>query len=151
MMENSLTNQLFCSENRVKTLKRRAKRCRCKYCGGKLSVKRISFSEFEDARIELYCDTCEQIEYGVEPAIYQSAENFVDNLEFNHYPDIDQNARTRRMNIAKVCEIMAWGFKNTSLLTEEGFTAPVDCMDHSMDHCLIITEDELAAETEARQ
>ncbi len=96
----------------------------------------------------MYCNACEQIEYGVEPEIYQSAENFVDNLEFNHYPDIDQNARTRRMNIAKVCEIMAWGFKNTSLLTEEGFTAPVVCADHSLDHCLIITEDELATETE---
>lgn len=112
-MSDSSMNQLYCSENRVETLKQRAKRCRCKFCGGKLSVKRISLSEFEDARIELYCDTCQQIEYGVEPEIYQSAENFVDNLEFNHYPDLDQNPRTRRMNIAKVCEVMAWGFKNT--------------------------------------
>lgn len=148
-MSDKSVNQLFSSENRVETLKRRAKRCRCKFCGGKLSVKRISLSEFEDARIELYCDACQQIEYGVEPEIYQSAENFVDNLEFNHYPDLDQNPRTRRMNIAKVCEVMGWGFKNTGLLTEEGFTASVTCADHSLDQCLIITEDELAAETEA--
>lgn len=148
-MEKTTIFQVKSVNNRVEMLKRRAKRCRCKYCGGKLSVKRISFTEFEDARIELYCNACEQIEYGVEPEIYQSAENFVDNLEFNHYPDIDQNTRTRRMNIAKVCEIMAWGFKNTGLLTEEGFTAPVVCADHSLDHCLVITEDELAAETEA--
>ena len=148
-MNNKLKEQSFCSENRVEILKQRAKRCRCKYCGGKLSLKRIVFNEFDEARIELYCDACEQIEFGVEPEIYQSAENFVDNLNFNHYPDLDQNIRTRRMNVAKVCEIMAWGFKNTGLLKEDGFTVPVVCENHTLEHCLILTEDDLAEETEA--
>ena len=145
-MEDTAKNPVYYSENRVETLKKRAKRCCCKYCGGKLSLKRLNFNEFEQARIELYCDACGQIEYGIEPEIYQSAENFVDHLEFNHYPEMDQNVRTRRMNIAKVCEIMAWGFKNTSLLTEDGFTVPVTCEDDSLNQCLVITEDELVAE-----
>lgn len=143
-----MTNQ-FNQSSRIRELKGRVERCCCRYCGSPLELKRITFSHFEDSRIEIFCSKCGRIEYGVEPEIYQSAENFVDNLEFNHYPDLDQNPRTRRMNIAKVCEVMGWGFKNTGLLTEEGFTAPVTCADHSLDQCLIITEDELAAETEA--
>lgn len=83
------------------------------------------------------------------PEIYQSAENFVDNLEFNHYPDLDQNPRTRRMNIAKVCEVMAWGFKTPVCSQQKALQRRVTCADHSLDQCLIITEDELAAETEA--
>lgn len=148
-MEEKRAKEFQQADNRVEILKRRAKRCQCKYCGGKLSLKRLVFNEFDEARVELYCESCEQIEYGVEPEIYQSAANFVDNLEFNHYPDLNQNNRTRRMNIAKVCEIMAWGFKNSSLLTEDGFTVSVACTDHTLDQCLILTEDELAAETEA--
>ena len=142
-------NQLYCSEDRVETLKRRSKRCCCKYCGGPLSLKRITFNDFEDARIEIYCDSCDRIEYGIEPEIYRSAQNFVDNLDFNFYTDMEQNARTRRMSVAKICEIMAWGFKNTGLLKEDGFTVPVVCENHTLEHCLILTEDDLAEETEA--
>ncbi|MGM9524984.1 MAG: hypothetical protein ACI3U1_01810 [Peptococcaceae bacterium] len=136
-------NELYCSETRVETLKRRARRCCCKYCGGPLTLKRIIFNDFEDARIEIYCEHCERIEYGIEPEIYQSAQNFVDHLEFNYYNDLEQNARTRRMNVAKVAEIMAWGYKNTGLLTAEGFTVPLNCSDSSLNQCLILTEDEL--------
>ena len=30
------------------------------------------------------------------------------------------------MNIAKVCEIMAWGMKNIGILNADGFTIPID-------------------------
>lgn len=141
-------NELYCSEDRVETLKRRSKRCCCKYCGGPLTLKRITFNNFEDARIEIYCDSCDRIEYGVEPEIYRSAQNFVDNLDFNFYTDMEQNARTHRMSVAKVCEIMAWGFKNTGMLDAEGFTVPLKYNDHSQEQCLIITRKELEAELE---
>lgn len=143
-------NALYCSENRVETLKARAKRCRCKYCGGKLTLKRIIFSDFEDARIEIYCDSCERIDYGIEPELYQSAQNFVDQLEFNYFPDLAPNARTRRMNVAKVCEIMAWCCKNMGFLDEHGFTVSPNCVDLPFSQCLILTEDELPPETEDR-
>lgn len=141
--------KLVTSENRIETLKHRARRCCCKFCGGSLHLKQMVFNEFDQARVELYCESCEQIEYGVEPEIYRSAVNFVDHLGFNHYPDLDQNDRTRRMNIAKVCEIMAWGYKSTGLLTTEGFQVPVASEDRAQEQCLIVTEDELDAETEA--
>lgn len=135
---------LYCSQNRVDVLKKRAKRCVCKYCGQPLSIKRIMFNQFEDARIEIYCDHCQRIEFGIEPEIYHSAKNFVDNLAFNYYTDAAQNTKTYHMNIAKVCEIMAWGYKNNGLLDENGFTVSLDKNTKKMDKCLIITENDLA-------
>ena len=43
----------YYAQGRVEMLKRRAQRCVCKHCGGKLSLKRIIFSEQDDARIEI--------------------------------------------------------------------------------------------------
>lgn len=48
----------------------------------------------------------------MEKEIYQSAEFFVEEMAFNHYPDLDDNQRRKQMNIAKVCEIMAWENRN---------------------------------------
>ena len=136
-------NDLYASEDSVSVLKRRTQRCVCKYCGGPLSIKRITFSDFEAARLEIYCDACERIEYGVEAEIYRSAENFIDAVEFQYYPDLEDNARTRRMNVAKVCEILSWGYKNAGLLNAEGFTIPIDMEAGELDGTLILTEDEL--------
>lgn len=51
------------------------------------------FSDYGEARSELYCPVCQRIEFGTEPEIYQSATYFVDNLEFNHYPGLDDNEK----------------------------------------------------------
>ena len=121
---------LYQSESRMENLKRRAKRCVCKYCGQPLSLKRILFSDHTDARVEIYCDVCQRIEYGVAPEIYQSAQNFV-------------NEETYRMNVAKVAEIIAWGYQSGGLLDENGFTVPLKRQGHLQDQCLVITEQEL--------
>ena len=47
------------SKKRVEMLKNRTKRCVCKYCGGKLKLKRIIFSQHEEGRIEIFCDHCD--------------------------------------------------------------------------------------------
>lgn len=112
-------------ENRLAIMKARMQRCVCKYCGNQLELRRIAFSDYGEARSELYCPVCQKIEFGTEPEIYQSAAYFVDNLEFNHYPGLDDNEKTKRMNVAKVCEIMAWGEKNIGILMEDGYTVPV--------------------------
>ena len=41
------------AEKRVEMLKKRVKRCVCKSCGGKLSLRQLYYNEFEDARIEI--------------------------------------------------------------------------------------------------
>lgn len=99
------------TEARTNMLKERARRCVCKYCGSPLKLHRIIFSEHEEARIEIFCSHCERIEYGVEPEVYASAKYFVDELKFNHYPDLDESETTRQMNIAKICEISNWVLK----------------------------------------
>ena len=125
---------------RVEMLKARQDRCCCKYCGGKLQIRRIIFSEDEAARVELFCEQCDRIEYGVEPEIYQNAVHLVDYMQFDHYPDLDKNGQTRRMNIAKVCEIITWGVKNLGLLNERGFTVPVVERKEVAEDCIILTE-----------
>ena len=137
-------NDLYTNNDRIEALKRRLQRCVCKYCGGSLSLKRITFSDFETARLEIFCDGCERIEYGVEPEIYRSAENFIDAVDFQYYPDLEDNERTRRMNVAKVCEILSWGYRNAGLLNADGFTIPIDMKSGELDGTLILTEDELA-------
>ncbi len=86
-------NALYCAEGRIETLKKRTRRCVCKYCGGALSLRRIIFHDVEDVRVEIYCDNCDRIEFGVEPEIYISACNFVDNLEFDCYEGLDANEK----------------------------------------------------------
>lgn len=134
---------LYNSQSRLEELKGRAKRCCCKYCGGKLEVKRIVFSDHEGARIEIFCDNCQRIEYGTEPEIYQSAKYFVDEMNFNCYADLDDNEKTRQMNIAKVCEIMGWENKNLGFLTKNGFAVPLNMNSNILGESIIIDDEDL--------
>ena len=138
----------FHSKKRLDVLKKRSKRCVCKYCGGELKLKRIIFSSFEDARIEIFCKDCERIEYGVEPEIYKSAKYFVENRHFNCFPDLDDNERTKQMTISKVCEIMSWQDQNFGILNENGFTIPLSFNENVVGECVTFTEDDLDVEIE---
>jgi hypothetical protein len=81
---------------RVERLKQRAKYCCCRYCGGELNVRQIVFHTYAEARIELYCDQCQKIEYGVEKESYMSAKAFVEATEFNFFPDMEDNEQRYR-------------------------------------------------------
>ena len=132
-------------KSRIEELKARTKRCCCKFCGGELEVKRIIYSEYENARIEIFCKNCERVEYGVEKEIYQSAEFFVDEMEFNHYPDLDDNQRRKQMNVAKVCEIMAWENRNMGFIDANGFTVPVKMNPDVIGNCIVLDDEDLEA------
>lgn len=138
----------FCSRKRLEILKKRKKRCVCKYCGGKLKMRRIIFSEFEEARIEMFCSECNRIEFGVEKEIYQSAKFFVENSRFNMYSDLDENEQTKQMTISKICEIMAWENQNLGWLNADGFTVPVDANENFLGECITLTDDDLIDEEE---
>ena len=133
----------FQSQKRLDMLKQRTKRCICKYCGSKLKLRRIIFSEFEDARVEIFCSECNRIEFGVEPAIYGSAKFFVENSAFTCYPDMDDNALTKQMNIAKVAEIISWGNQNLGFLNNDGFTVPLNIDESFIGECITLSEDDL--------
>ncbi|WP_425805128.1 hypothetical protein [Desulfitobacterium sp. Sab5] len=143
-------NSLYCSESRIEMLKKRAKRCVCKYCGGQLNLNRIIFNDVEDARVEIYCDNCDRIEFGIEPEIYRSARNFVDNLEFDYYEGLDQNEKKRQMNIAKISEIMAWGCKNMGILNQNGFQIALNMEEGDWDECLVMKNDDIKLDQEEK-
>lgn len=127
-------------------LKERAKRCVCKHCGRRLRLKQLVFGEYDDARIEIFCRNCDRIEFGVEQEIYESAKYFVEQTDFDYYPDLDDSEQTRRMNIAKVCEIMDWQDKMLGFLDKDGFTTEPQKTPY-MGECLRLTDEELG-ETE---
>lgn len=130
---------------RVERLKARAKHCCCKYCGGELHVRQIIFQTQADARIELYCDQCQKIEYGVEKEVYASAKAFVQATQFNYFEDMDDSERRLQMNIAKVCTMTSWQLKFLGLLKDEGFTVPVHVNEYESDQCTTIDDSDLEA------
>lgn len=131
------------TSSRLEELKGRVKRCCCRYCGGKLEIRRIVFSNFEDGRTELFCTACDRIEYGVEPEIYQSAKYFVEHFDFNWYTYLDENAQTRQMTIAKICDILVWQDKNLGFLDANGFTVPLKMDNNLLGESVVFSNDML--------
>lgn len=124
-------------------LRKRVRRCRCSYCGGTLELRKLTYSSYEVSKLEVYCDHCKRIEYGVEPEIYDVAEYFVDELGFDYYKDLDNNIRKREMNIAKVSEIIDWGCKNLGILSEDGFQTAVNLNTALLGEALLIDDKQL--------
>ena len=139
------------TESRALRLKNRTERCVCKYCGGQLELRRIIFSDYEEARIEIFCTQCDRIEYGVEPEIYRSARNFTEEMDFNCYPELDDNASTRRMTTAKVCEILSWGVLQMGFLTDDGFLYPTQSDTLTTGEALLVSHSQLAHAAEGSE
>ena len=113
------------SAERLEEIKNRSKRCVCKYCGGRLRVRMLDFGQIETANLEIFCENCDKIKYGVEPEIYHSAQYAVDILGFNAYQDRADNEQRRRLNIAKVCELLFWHDRELGILDQYGYKVPV--------------------------
>ena len=146
-MDEKLKERIdFNSQKRLSMLKDRVKRCKCKYCGGQLSIKQLSFSSLDEARTEIFCNNCDRIEFGVEPEIYANAKFFVDETNFNCFPDLDDNDRTRQMSIAKVCEIMTWLSQNIGILKPEGFQIELMMNEHYIGECITLSDIDLKEE-----
>lgn len=128
---------------RIERLKARTKHCCCKYCGGELRVRQIIFQTQADARIELYCDQCQKIEYGVEKEIYASARAFVQATQFDYFEDVDDCEQRLQMNIAKVCTLTSWQLKFLGLLQDDGFTVLVHANEYESDQCMTINDSDL--------
>jgi len=133
------------AEHRIEMLKKRTQRCVCKYCGSPLELRRVIFHDIAEARVDIFCSVCDRIEFGVEPEVYMSACNFVDNLEFDYYMNFDNNEKKRQMNIAKVSEIMSWCCKNLGILDQTGFTISLDTMQQDRAECLVLSSEQIAA------
>lgn len=134
------------TKNRINILKERTTHCVCKYCGGQLHLRRIIFSNTEGARIEIFCEHCNRIEFGVEKEIYQCARNFVEKFNFNCFLDLEDNETTKRMNIAKVCEIITWADQKRGLLDDNGFTTDIHLEDGITGDILFVQGEPLVSE-----
>ena len=135
----------FDNSSRIQELKGRVERCCCRYCGSPLELKRITFNNFEDPRVEIFCTRCNRIEYGTEPEIYLSAKYFVEHFDFNWYTYLDDNAQTRQMTIAKICDILAWQNQQLGFMDNNGFKVPVEMQENLQSECLTFTAEELDA------
>lgn len=130
---------------RTAMLEKRSERCVCKYCGGRLRIKSISFNEFVEGRSELFCNHCNRIEFGVEPEIYESAKYFVEEFDYNFYPELDHTAATKQMSIAKVCDIMNWLVERLGIVGDNGFCVPLKFNSDYIGECLHLTDASLAS------
>ena len=133
----------FNNSNRLQELTGRVTRCCCRYCGSPLELKRITFSHFEDSRIEIFCTSCNRIEYGVEPEIYKSAKYFVEHFDFNWYTYLDDNAQTKHMTIAKICDILSWQNRQLGFMDNNGFKVPVQMQQDWQNESITISDEEL--------
>ncbi len=116
-------------QSRLDFLKKRKQHCCCKYCGSGLEVRRMTFGMDDDARVELYCLNCKKIEYGVEQEIYAVSEYFVEEMGFQIYTEVDNPVLQKQMNVAKVADIISWGFEQLGYFDGQGFRYPVDTKD----------------------
>ena len=105
----------------VQGLRKRMRRCCCRYCGGKLEMRELTYSNCEMGRIELFCKDCGRMEYGVEPEIYEWAVNFVRNSGYDGYAVMEEGVEKERMNVARVCEIAGKAMMDLGIVDEEGF------------------------------
>ena len=128
---------------RVEHLKERAKDCCCSYCGGDLAVRRILYQTTAEYRIELYCDNCEKIEYGVPRALYDSAKAAIERLGFNYYPETQEGVTRNQMNIAKLSTLTAWQLRYLGMADDERLKAGAEGSAQSMDASTIVSEDDL--------
>ena len=128
---------------RLEDLKWRVKNCRCRYCGAPLKLRRILYGNSPQGRVEIFCTECDRIEYGVEPEIYAVSKYFVEEFNFNIFPNNDISEKTTQLNIAKICDIIAWGCKNMGILSARGFNVPLDITKSILGEDVIFHDDDL--------
>lgn len=116
--------------DRYTMLEERSKHCCCRYCGHPLEVRMVIYNRYGGAGAELFCNNCMKIEFGTPQEIYQTAKNFIDSVEFNYFPELEDNEVSYQFNVAKVCDMLSWCCKEWGFLDEKGFCIPIkkeDC------------------------
>lgn len=150
---NTQYQQYHQNEKRLEMLKKRVQRCVCKSCGSSLSLRQIDFHDFEDARIEIFCEQCDRMEFGIEPEIYTSARYYVDEFQVNFYPDLGDNMVTKKMTVASIAEIISWSLQNMGYLTKEGFVVKPTMEGKLLGECIVLNDqmlDELEKELDSQ-
>ncbi|MBO5140257.1 MAG: hypothetical protein J6A10_09760 [Peptococcaceae bacterium] len=101
-------------------LVKRKEHCVCKQCGGELKTALVVYDIYGGAGEELYCPACDKQEFGVEREIYEMAEYYVENFQFNYFYDMEENDLNEQLNIGKVADMLSWMLKSIGLLDQDG-------------------------------
>lgn len=101
-------------------MKKRLTHCVCKMCGSELEIRVIIYNKYGGQGLEMYCPRCQRIEYGTEKEIYRLAKNFVENIEFDYFPDMEEGKRNFELNVSKVCEMLSWSLRKLNVMDEHG-------------------------------
>lgn len=64
-------------------------------------------------------------------------------MEFQCYSDIENIPQQRQMSIAKVAEIISWGFVTLGYLSETGFIYPVKTPEQLLHEWLNVKKEDL--------
>ena len=144
-MINIETNQLTKSETDTYSgqLKNRLESCCCRYCGGDLILKSIVPGKKVEGKIEIFCDNCDRIEYGVEKDVYKIAKYFVEEMQFDYFTDLEEKVLKHRMNVAKICDIIMWGLTNLGYTSDTGLKYPIEISDLILGEDIIFTDNDL--------
>ena len=105
----------------------RAKRCVCKICGSELKIELIIYNKYGGQAYELFCPQCQRIEYGTEKEIYNLAKNFVENVEFDYFIEMEEGKRKFELNVAKICEVLSWTLRELKLVDGHGIKINTIC------------------------
>ncbi|MEE0435707.1 MAG: hypothetical protein UDB11_09970 [Peptococcaceae bacterium] len=104
----------------------RSERCVCRMCGGPLEPKIVIYNKYGGSGVELYCSNCRKIEFGTEPEIYRLAKNYVEQVEYDYFTDMEADKRHFQLNVSKVCEVLSWAFRQLEILDSKGIHK--DCL-----------------------
>lgn len=105
----------------------RSERCVCRMCGGPLEPKIVIYNKYGGSGLELYCPHCGKIEYGTEPEIYRLAKDYVENVEYDYFVEMEADERHKQLNISKVCETLSWAFKKLEVMDSKGMHVDKCC------------------------
>ena len=143
LFTESIQESLQQTSEYLRMLRGRIQHCCCKYCGGALEVKQITYSNCQIARFELVCCECRRLGFGVEKEIYDLANVFVNEYEFDHFPQMEETHQKNEMNVAKICDIINWSMTRLGLLSENGFETALYINQIKSGESVIFTDDEL--------
>lgn len=93
--------------------------------------------------MELFCNQCDRMEFGIEPEIYQSAVYFVDEFRVNYFPDFSDVSMVKKLNVSAISNIISWAMLNLGYLEKDGFIAPPQMNQQMFKRCLVLDDDSM--------
>ena len=126
------------------TMRSRARRCVCSYCGGQLELREIVYSNCETARTEIFCSECGRMDWGCEPEVYSIAESYLRRNRFDSNKDMAASLLKDEMNRAELTKFLTWSLETLGVVGEDGFACNIELDQTAITSMLSWSRDELS-------